>query len=207
MSLPKLTENLNKVSSLAEKPTLTAQQLQAVFDEAGNAIKDYINDVLTTEIEQLITSTVQANKTTVENVLTSTSTTNALSARQGKVLGDRFNYSEAETVIGKWINNKPIYRKVIPITEYPGAGQTYISHNIANIDEIIKYDSYFYNYDEANTHETRKMPSMWFTNIDQYIATAYWVNRTYVQIYLGSWWSEQIFRYAHVIIEYTKTTD
>jgi len=86
MSLPKLTENLNKVSSLAEKPTLTAQQLQAVFDEAGNAIKDYINDVLTTAIEQSITSTVQANKTTVENVLTSTSTTNALSSAQGKVL-------------------------------------------------------------------------------------------------------------------------
>lgn len=86
MSLPKLTENLNKVSSLAEKPTLTAQQLQAVFDEAGNAIKDYINDVLTTAIEQLITSTVQTNKTTVENVLTSTSTTNALSSAQGKVL-------------------------------------------------------------------------------------------------------------------------
>ena len=88
MSLTKLTENLNKVSSLPEKPTLTASELQAVFDEAGNAIKDYINNTLTGEVETLINTTVQANKTIVENVLTSTSTTNALSSAQGKVLKD-----------------------------------------------------------------------------------------------------------------------
>lgn len=88
MSLPKLTENLNKVSSLAEKPTLQADELQAVFDEAGNAIKDYINNTLTGAIESLINTTVQSNKTTVENILTSTSIANALSSAQGKVLKD-----------------------------------------------------------------------------------------------------------------------
>lgn len=88
MSLTKLTENLNIISSLPEKPTLTPSALQAVFDEAGNAIKDYLNNTLTGEVESLINTTVQANKTTVENVLTSTSTTNALSSAQGKVLKD-----------------------------------------------------------------------------------------------------------------------
>lgn len=86
MSLTKLTENLNKVSSLPEKPTLTSAELQAVFDESGNAIKSYINNTLTGEVESLITTTVQANKTVVENNLTSTSTTNALASAQGKVL-------------------------------------------------------------------------------------------------------------------------
>lgn len=86
MSLPKLTENLNKVSSLPEKPTLQSDELQAVFDEAGNVIKEYINNVLTGAIETLINTTVQANKTNVENTLTSTSITNALSSAQGKVL-------------------------------------------------------------------------------------------------------------------------
>lgn len=88
MSLTKLTENLNKISSLPEKPTLPADELQAIFDEAGNIIKDYINETLTGEIEALINTTVQANRTTVENVLTSTSITNALSSAQGKVLKD-----------------------------------------------------------------------------------------------------------------------
>lgn len=86
MSLTKLTENLNKVSSLPDKPTLQPDELKAVFDEAVNAIKDYINEILTTEIEKLVSDTAKANKTTVENVLTSTSTTNALSSAQGTLL-------------------------------------------------------------------------------------------------------------------------
>lgn len=46
------------------------------------------NDYTTTEKQKLAGIATQANKTTVENVLTSTSTTNALSAAQGKVLKD-----------------------------------------------------------------------------------------------------------------------
>ena len=86
MSLTKLTENLNKVSSLPDKPTLQADELKAIFDEAGNVIKDYINEILTEEIEKLVSDTAKTTKTTVENVLTSTSTTNALSAAQGTLL-------------------------------------------------------------------------------------------------------------------------
>lgn len=44
------------------------------------------NDYTTAEKQKLAGIATQANKTTVENVLTSTSTTNALSAAQGKVL-------------------------------------------------------------------------------------------------------------------------
>lgn len=86
MSLTKLTENLNKVSSLPDKPTLQADELKAIFDEAGNVIKNYINDTLTEEIEKLVSDTAKTTKTTVENSLTSTSTTNALSAAQGTLL-------------------------------------------------------------------------------------------------------------------------
>lgn len=44
------------------------------------------NDYTTAEKQKLAGIATQANKTTVENVLTSTSTTNALSAAQGKQL-------------------------------------------------------------------------------------------------------------------------
>ena len=44
------------------------------------------NDYTTAEKQKLAGIATQANKTTVENVLTSTSTTNALSAAQGKAL-------------------------------------------------------------------------------------------------------------------------
>lgn len=47
------------------------------------------NDYTTAEKTKLSGIATGANKTTVENVLTSTSTTNALSANQGKVLNDK----------------------------------------------------------------------------------------------------------------------
>ena len=84
----KLTDNLNNVQSLANKPPLEAEELKAVFDQAGNSIKEYINEILTEEIETLITNTVESARVIVENVLTSESAVNALSSNQGKVLKD-----------------------------------------------------------------------------------------------------------------------
>lgn len=52
MSLTKLTENLNNVSNLSDKPSLQADELKAVFDKAGNTIKDYINETLTEDINK-----------------------------------------------------------------------------------------------------------------------------------------------------------
>ena len=86
MALTKLTDNLNNIQSLANKPSLEAEELKAEFDKSSNLIKAYINEILTEEIEALISSTVESAKVIVENVLTSTSTTNALSANQGKAL-------------------------------------------------------------------------------------------------------------------------
>lgn len=88
MALTKLTDNLNSIQSLPNKPALEAEELKAEFDKSSNLIKEYINEILTEEIEALITSTVDAAKIVVENVLTSESTVNALSANQGKSLKD-----------------------------------------------------------------------------------------------------------------------
>lgn len=56
MSLTKLTDNLNEIQSLADKPTQTATQLKQAFDNAGNTIKDYINNTLTSEIDTVTSS-------------------------------------------------------------------------------------------------------------------------------------------------------
>lgn len=45
-------------------------------------------------------------------------------------------YSTTEKVIGKWIDNKPIYRKVIVINNPPTSNTDY-SHYISNLDTII----------------------------------------------------------------------
>ncbi len=54
MSISKLTASLDIVSALEDEPNdvggLSASELKAKFDEAGNVIKTYLNDVLTEEI-------------------------------------------------------------------------------------------------------------------------------------------------------------
>lgn len=53
---------------------------------------------------------------TVVDNLNSQSATDALSANMGRKLNDKFNYTTDEVEIGKWIDDKPIYRKVVKIT-------------------------------------------------------------------------------------------
>lgn len=56
MALTKLTNDLNVVQGLPDSPNagvggLTSTQLKVKFDTAGNAIKDYLNNTLTTETD------------------------------------------------------------------------------------------------------------------------------------------------------------
>jgi hypothetical protein len=88
MSLTKFTGSTDVISQLPNRPAISANELKAKFDEAETAIKNYLNDTLTVEVEGLIETEVEEGKVVVENVLTSTSTTNALSAAQGKTLND-----------------------------------------------------------------------------------------------------------------------
>lgn len=61
-------------------------------------------------------------------------------------------YSTSETLIGKWINGKSIYRKVIDFGALPNNTQKNLNHNISNVDMFtnvygIAYTSgYVYTY-------------------------------------------------------------
>lgn len=55
MAMTKLTKDMAIISALDDEPNdvvgLSAAELKAKFDEAGQAIKTYINDTLTAEID------------------------------------------------------------------------------------------------------------------------------------------------------------
>jgi gas vesicle protein len=59
MSIRKLTDDLNIISSLPNRPTETSEELKAKFDEAGKIIKNYLNEVLTADTETEITRKVE----------------------------------------------------------------------------------------------------------------------------------------------------
>lgn len=51
--IPKLTEDLNIIQSLQDQPTISSSELKKQFDTAGNSIKTYLNNILTSYIDNL----------------------------------------------------------------------------------------------------------------------------------------------------------
>lgn len=70
MSLTKFTENTNVISELPDAPSMSAQEIKAKFDEAGTKIKNYINNTLTEETEQLVSGTRTSLQTIISNLRT-----------------------------------------------------------------------------------------------------------------------------------------
>ena len=70
MSLTKFTENTNVISELPDAPSMSAQEIKAKFDEAGTKIKNYLNNTLTDETEQLVSGTKTSLQTIISNLRT-----------------------------------------------------------------------------------------------------------------------------------------
>lgn len=77
--------------------------------------------------------------TVVDNLL-SNSTTNALSANQGRILVDRMSYSTEEKEIGTWYNGKTLYQKTIVATKVSGTDLR-VSLNV-DIEDIFIHDGH-----------------------------------------------------------------
>ena len=126
--------------------------------------------------------------------LTTTSKSNVVNSIN-EVNGELTNlntYSSTETVIGKWINNKPVYRKVI--NSYGTTGDNVaLPHNINYFKQLVNYclvagDSGL-SYVSNNTIYDLWINTVDTTNINMKIAGAY-----------NNW---QIY----IILEYIKTRD
>jgi len=91
MSISKFNENVNIITSLPDKPTISASELKIAFDTSANLIKTYINTVLIPEVEAGIKPVV--------NNLTAGGSTSVLSAEMGKKLNlekqGKINYGTA----------------------------------------------------------------------------------------------------------------
>lgn len=119
-----------------------------------------------------------------------TENTNAIAETDNK-----HNYSTEEQVIGTWIDDKPIYRKVI--TKTCDAGTTIsIAHNINNLNEITSLQYFTFNNGNKNTDiplnssNSFRINRISNTTISGTISNAY-----------DSGWQLKI------TLEYTKTTD
>ena len=51
-------------------------------------------------------------------------------------------YSTNELVIGKWIDGKPLYRKVLSFGALPNNSTKSVAHNISNLKRIVKLEGF-----------------------------------------------------------------
>lgn len=56
------------------------------------------------------------------------------------VVKSEVNYSTSETIVGTWIDDKPIYKKTVDCGALPNNSNTTTSHHIANIDRVVKIE-------------------------------------------------------------------
>lgn len=106
-------------------------------------------------------------------------------------------YSSNEVRIGTWINNKPLYRKVVDTGQISSASKT-VAHNISNMNICTNLIGIAY----FNNNTFYILPRVGTTSLNHQ-CTLY-CNRTNIYLQPGS---DCNFDGSFVIIEYTKTTD
>jgi hypothetical protein len=110
------------------------------------------------------------------------------------------SYSTEEVNTGKkWIDGKPIYRKIVDIGALPNATTKTVAHNISNYDVFTTIKGIAFN--NAKTAQI-ELPYITANNINTAISIE--INATDVQIISGINRSSLS---GYAILEYTKTTD
>lgn len=115
------------------------------------------------------------------------------------IMPNASRYADGEIKVGTWINNKPLYRKVINFGTLPNATEKQVAHGIGNLDTIV------------NIRGMAKNPS---TNSQFMIPHSSTQNNAAIYVYGGSTYvtigtglNRAEFTQCYVILEYTKTTD
>ena len=109
-------------------------------------------------------------------------------------------YSTTESIVGKWIDGKPIYRKVLEFTNVP-TGVVQRNHGISNFDKLINYSGYYYN----SIWGYNPIPAVTSDNISGYGIGIGDFKSTTFYFNIGNLRSST--NEIKLIVEYTKTTD
>lgn len=117
-------------------------------------------------------------------------------------LVNQYSTSEVKTCL-KWIDGKPIYRKVFMTTSIVESGNTNLfAHNIQNVDKIWIEKAFIYN---INNNQSYPLPILYYNNDSTIDKVCVKVDRTNIQFFVETNWPTYWEKY--IILEYTKTTD
>lgn len=107
------------------------------------------------------------------------------------------DYSTSETKTGAfWIDNKPIYRKVLTNITTPSSADSWNTRaSISNVDTLVKLDGFFFGGDGRKMSINHPEPSY-------YMCTSF--KNGNIEMKTASNWTNKD---CIIIVEYTKTTD
>ena len=118
-----------------------------------------------------------------------------------------YNFSTTETVIGNWIDGKPLYQIVVDLGQLPSSSGTYCrGTTIADLDKMIYIGGFMYNFTSNDMFAPLPFPtggSSMFSS--RYIGMRFDnTSGRGVQLYCSGDFSALK---AYAILRYTKTTD
>lgn len=111
------------------------------------------------------------------------------------------NYSTEEQVVGKWIDGKPLYRKVVKLVDGELKTKTLYKYPIDNIDYSYTIDYWYTRVSGNNDSSTEIHNGYYFSNeyVNMFIINA--------GIYFDGALDYYTIKDLWAIVEYTKTTD
>ena len=117
-----------------------------------------------------------------------------------EILDKNINYSTTEQVIGTWIDNKPLYRKVITHTYSSGSTSGSKSSGLSNLD-YIEVNCVIKKLTSTTDWEK---PYSSGSALDDWIRVFYRNSTNTIEIRSSSFANDVD---LYIILEYTKTTD
>lgn len=161
-----------------------------------NSLDDAENDLANLEEGQLIATKDDGADELLKTV--DTVEDNNMHPVTSNAVAESISYFTTEQATGgKWIDGKPIYRKVIDFGALPNNTTKSVAHNITNLDKIVNLVGY-----AVSGTVTLVIPFVSLTNLASCISNA--VNGDNLTVTTGT---DRSSFTAKVIIEYTKTTD
>ena len=115
-------------------------------------------------------------------------------------------YSTNETVVGTWIDGKPIYRKTMEFSNL-SAGENIISHGLQNIELLmVNKDWSFLVVTNNNQTEMWQLGnSNQAANFSQFSCNVVWTTTSTIDVYISSYLTS-LSSSVIITFEYTKTT-
>lgn len=114
-------------------------------------------------------------------------------------------YSTNEVVIGRWIDGKPLYQKVILYTgDISSETDNQHSHGIENVDTIFMKLAFMQSTN--NESLTYSLPVTQYGSNTAHDELSVVINRTKYQFLVQTGWGGYNW-HAYIIVNYTKTTD